>query len=137
MSWDILIQDLPQTARSVDDISPDFVPQPLGSRAELTKRIRSVVPSVDFSRPEWGVLEADTFSIEFNIGAAEVCDSIMLHVRGSGSVTSTLVRLLSALNLRAIDCQTGDFFQPEESDASFQAWSEYRNRVIQKIQNEK
>ena len=130
MSWDISIQDLPKDVQSVEDIPDDYQPNPLGARAEVIARIQEALPDVDFSDPSWGILDQPDFSIEFNMGAEEICESFMLHVRGGGEAMTTVARLLQHLQLRGIDCQTGDFFSLEAARKSFGDWQAYRDRVI-------
>src|SRR5262245_38428907 len=110
MSWDISIQDLPRDVQNAADIPDDYQPSPLGPRDTVIARIHEVLPDVDFSDPAWGMFDRPDFSIEFNMGAEEICDSFMLHVRGGGGAMETVARLLQHLQLRGIDCQTGDFF---------------------------
>jgi hypothetical protein len=130
MSWDIYIQDFPLTARSVVDIPGDYHPSPLGNRSELIARIREVVPSADFSNPDWGVYEAHGYSIEFNMGSSEICGSVMLSVRGGGDPVPIIGRLLDHLQTRGIDCQSGEFFDTETARESFGAWQRYRDQVV-------
>lgn len=130
MSWDISIQDLPRDVQNVADIPNDFQPKPLGPRSTVIARIHEVLPDVDFSDPTWGMFDRLDFSIEFNMGAEEICDSLMLHVRGGGSAMETVERLLKHLQLRGIDCQTGDFFSIEAARSSFGQWQAYRDRVL-------
>jgi hypothetical protein len=130
MSWDIYIQEFPAGAAKVSDIPDDFRGGPLGSRSELIAKIQDALPGADFSDPTWGDFEEDGFSIEFNMGPEEVCDSIMLHVRGGGHPVQTIARLLEHLNLRAIDCQTGAFFDVEMAKASFGSWTRYRDQIV-------
>ncbi len=96
----------------------------------MIARILEVLPDVDFSDPTWGMFERPGFSIEFNMGAEEICGSFMLHVRGGGDAMATVARLLQHLQLRGIDCQTGDFFSIEAAQNSFGQWQAYRDRVI-------
>ncbi len=35
MSWDLFVLDLPADAETIEAIPPDFVPRPLGPRAEI------------------------------------------------------------------------------------------------------
>jgi len=133
MSWDISIQDLPRNAHRVQDIPHDYQPKPLGPREEVIRRILEVVPDVNFSDPSWGLL--DDPCIEFNMGRDETCDSFMLHVRSSNAV-DLIARLLDHLQLRGLDCQTGDFFSVEAAEASFGDWKAFRDRVVQKTQDE-
>ena len=130
MSWDIYIQDFPATAKVVADIPDDFQPRSLGPRAHLIAQIRDVVPSVDFSKANWGVFEGDGFSIEFQMGDEDVCSGITLMVRGGGSPTPLVAALLDRLQLRGIDCQSSEFFDVEAARASFGSWQRYRDQII-------
>ena len=130
MSWDIYIQGFPASAAKVADIPDDFQPRSLGQRADLIAQIREVVPSADFSRPDWGVFEGNGFSIEFSMGAEEICRSITLLVRGGGTPAPLIGALLDRLRLRGIDCQTGEFFDAEAAKASFGSWQRYRDQII-------
>jgi hypothetical protein len=130
VSWDILIQDLPRDVSSVAAIPDDVRPEPLGSRAGLIAKICEWVPSADFTDPSWGDLVTSDFVIEFNMGDEEICDSIMLHVRGGGSAADFVAGLLGHLGLPAIDCSAGEFFSPSTAAASFQAWQEFRDRAL-------
>ena len=130
MSWDISIQDLPRDVQDVADIPNDFQPSPLGPRDAVIARIHEVLPDVDFSDPTWGMFVRPGFSIEFNMGAQEICSGFMLHVRGGSRAMEAIARLLQHLQLRGIDCQTGDFFSVEAAQGSFGQWQAYRDRVI-------
>ena len=130
MSWDIYIQDFPATAKTVAEIPDDYQPSSAGSRADLISKIQEVVPSADFSNPDWGVFEGDGFSIEFQMGDAEHCRSITFLVRGGGSPAPLVAALLDRLQLRGIDCQTGEFFDVEAARASFGSWQRYRDQIL-------
>lgn len=131
MSWDIYIQDLPPDATSVRDIPDNFRPQPIGQRSVLIEKILEVFPNADFSDPSRGLIRGDGFSIVVGVGK-EIVTSIALFVRGMNlEVVDLIERLLSDLNLRALDggSKTG-FFDAEASRSSFQQWVQYRDHVI-------
>jgi hypothetical protein len=129
MSWDIIVQDLPDVA-SVAEIPDGFEPGVIGTRTMLISKIKEAFPSADFSNPSWGLIETDTGSIEVNIGDDEQCDSIALHVRGGESSFPVVVTLLNTLGMRGIDCQTSEFFDPLTGEASFEKWRDYRDQVV-------
>lgn len=122
--------NFPATAQRVADIPEDFQPAPLGVRVDLITQIREVLPKADFSNPEWGVFEGDGFSIEFQMGDEDICQSVMLLVRGGGSPAPLIGALLDRLQVRGIDCQTSEFFDVEAARASFGSWQRYRDQVI-------
>jgi hypothetical protein len=130
MSWDILIQNFPQGAVTPEDIPEDFQPHTLGSRDDVIQRISTIIPEVDFADPSWGILETTEAVIEFNIGDEEDCDSIMLHVRGGNDAVTTITRLLDGLGMRALDMQTGDFFDPQSARESFDEWQGHRDELM-------
>ena len=130
MSWDISIMDLPADATSVSEIPHDFAPAPLGKRVALIAKVLEVAPQADFSDPAWGELSTPDFTIEFNMGRDAVVDSLTLHVRGGDSAVDFVTALLQHLELRAIDCSTGDFFESSAAAQSLTAWRQFRDRVI-------
>jgi hypothetical protein len=75
-------------------------------------------------------LDRADFSMEFNIGEDEICEDFMLHVRGGGAAVEAIDQLLARLQLRAIDCQTGEFFSVEAAEESFGEWQRYRDKAI-------
>lgn len=129
MSWDIFVQQIPEDVRHVGDIPSDFVPGPLGPRAEIVAGIRDVFPTVDFSDPEWGRVEEDGFSIEINMDAEDPVTSFALHARGDG-VAPAIAALLDRLGLRAFDPQSATgLFDPETSAQSHDAWRSIEIRL--------
>lgn len=128
MSWDIHISDLPEV-QSISDIPEDFRPQSLGSRSALIAKIVDIFPFADFSDPSWGIIDGDGWSIEINIGKDMECDGIMLHVRGKGAVPA-VAAIVDQLGLRAIDIQSGKFFQRDAANESFNSWRSYRDSVV-------
>jgi len=132
MSWDIFVQDLPPNIRTVAEVPDTFQPRPLGNRGDLIRRIKEFAAPVDFSDPSWGLFEAPTFSVEFNLGDAEVLQGFALHVRGDDAAAGFVSELLSHLDFRALDPQSdsGLFEAGRVAEASLQRWREYRNRVI-------
>ena len=131
MSWDIFAQDLPRDAATIADIPADFKPRPLGPRASVISRILEVVPSADFSDPAWGQIDGPDWSIEVNLGKDEECDSIAFHVRGADEAAAVVGAILKHLDLRALDSQTGEFFEDgPNSLESFRKWRKYRDSVM-------
>ena len=131
MSWDIIAQDFPANANSVEEIPDDFHPQPIGNRAHLIARIQQVVPQVDFTSPSWGIIKGNDWSVEVSMGDKELCDSIAFHIRGGDGAIGAVAAILDELKLRAIDCQSSEFFTTgPETLESFHDWRRYRDRVV-------
>ena len=125
MSWDIFIQQFPDGARRVADIPDTYTADPIGKREEVIAKIREALPQAKFDDPSWGTLTGDDYSIEFGIGDDELLYGMTLHVRGSDDVLPHITTLLRALDLRAIDSWTGEFFDPEVAPLSLARWRTY------------
>jgi hypothetical protein len=112
MSWDLFVMDLPDDARTIDDIPKDFVGRSLGPRSAMIQKVSEVVPEADFSDPAWGRIDGADFSIEVNMGPGEQLESFAFHVRGSDLALGAIAEILEHLNLRAVDPQskTGSLF---------------------------
>lgn len=131
MSWDLFVLDLPPSADGNRDIPADFKPVALGLRAEIIRRIQEVVPTADFSDPSWGTFDAPDFSVEFNMGDADVVDCFALHVRGGDAAAGFVADLLVRCGWRACDpASESGFFDPATAVASLQRWRAYRDHVI-------
>lgn len=116
MSRDIFVQDILTDVTEVKDIPSGWMPDPLPySHGEIVATIQRVVPSADFSGPDWGHIEGEGFSIEVNIKREEPMRSFAFHCRAEGLGADYVVAdILEALGLRAfdIDSETGIFEDP-------------------------
>ena len=132
MSWDIFVQDIPRDAKSVGDIPDDFTPSVLGTRAQIIRSIERVVPGADFSRPEWGRIEAADHSIEVDMGDDEMCQSFALHVRGGPSAAFVVHEILEELGLRGFDPsnESGIFSLDAGSLDGLAEWRAYGDHVL-------
>lgn len=131
MSWDLFAMKLPREARSVDDLDEGYDPPAIGPRHAVIDAIASVVPTADFSDPSWGLIDTPQASIEVNLGSEEIVDSFALHVRGGGVEVLTLITdLLAAVDVRAIDGSSGDFFDAIASRQGWEEWQRFRDGVI-------
>lgn len=130
MSWDISVLKAPAEFKSVEQFPSDYVLEKLGPRSQVINQILSIFPETDFSDPSWGMYSGPGFSFEFNMGSNETSDGFMIHVRGGGDAPLAIQRLLDGLNLRALDCSTGEFFSLAESSETFKQWQAFRDKVI-------
>ena len=130
MSWDIFVQDFPSDAKTIDDIPDDFNPAVIGKRTTVIQKIKEVVSSADFSDPAWGVIDGTDWSIEANLGADEECRDFAFHVSGGDTAAGVVSAILQSLGLRAVDSQTGEFFEAgPDAVESFRKWRAYRDQV--------
>lgn len=126
------MQDIPAAAQAVADIPANFDPAPLGPRSEFIDRIRELAPTADFTDPAWGTLETPHFSIEFNMGEADLIDSFAMHVRGGDEAAESVSALLATLELRAIDPSSASGILAPRAPASesLQRSRSYRDQVL-------
>ena len=105
MSRDIYVQDIPHGISDVKDIPDGWMPEPLPySHDQIVASIRRVVPSADFSDPEWGHIEGADYTIEVNVKRDEPMMSFALHCRAAGLGADRVVAdILDELGLRAFD----------------------------------
>jgi hypothetical protein len=114
--------------RSISE-APDEGGDPLGSTAAVRSLLSRVLPSIDFSDPTWGILDADEYSIEFSIGAEEPCTSLMLHVRGPEEAIVPIKAVCNETGWKAYDCSDGELIDFNADPArGLRAWIEFRNR---------
>jgi hypothetical protein len=132
MSWDIFVQDIPGTARSVADIPDDFSPRPISSPSRVLDAIRAAAPFADVSDPTWVRLDAPGVSIEVSLGTDDPLDSFAFHVHGGDCSAGVVADILDRLQLRAFDpASDSGIFDPSRAAESFHRWQEYRNHVLE------
>ena len=131
MSWNVFVQDRPRQATTVAEVPADYRPASLGKRSATIEKIREVFPDADFSNPSRGRIDEDDCSIEVNLGTEEDCGGFVLHVRGGDAAIGVVAAILQHLHLRALDSQTGEFFNARpEAIESFRQWRAYRDRCL-------
>ena len=132
MSWDLFVQDIPASATSVTEIPDDFRPSSIGKRADIIVQIQEVVPTADFTSPDWGVIDGPGYSIEVSMGKVEDVHGFALHVRGNDQMVFVVADILEHLGLRAFDptSDSGIFGLDQEQAAGLRRWRAYRNEVI-------
>ena len=110
MSWEILVQDLPDVA-TLEDVPAGFRPGPIGQRTELIARIKEVAPTAE-EQDGWLFLqnaEVD-LSIQFHMEDPQLVRYLMIHVHGGTNSKAHVVRIIERLGLRAVDVDTGELF---------------------------
>ncbi|MFB6365856.1 hypothetical protein ACFCP7_17620 [Paenibacillus elgii] len=129
MSWDVLIMKEKYDFDSPEENQPDIAP--LGKRDEIIEKLTQCIPNLDYRDEAWGILNDEGFSIEFNTGDEEIVDSIMLYIRGGGTVMDTLQLVCETLDAYALDTSNNtyiDFKQPDQAQETRQSNS-YPGRI--------
>jgi hypothetical protein len=130
VSWTIVVVNLPPVA-SLDDLPGDFEAGSLGTREEVSAKIRQVVPEVNFSDPTWGVIDGEDWAIEINVGKEiDRVEFVGLRLTGGEGAIHVVDHLLAQLGWRAVDAQSGELYEPQASRAGFDRWRQWRDRVI-------
>ena len=134
MSWDIYVQDIPASLRSVAEMPGDFEPRLLGKRADIIARIQEIVPTADFASPTWGLIDGPGFSIEVSMGDMEDVRSFAFHVRGGDLAAFVVADILHHLGLRAFDpsSESGIFGLEGDGASGLRRWRTYRDSVLGK-----
>lgn len=131
MSWDVLLQRFPAAAKTAADIPDDYMPPVIGSRSQVVSSLLKIIPTADASDPSWVSIDGDGFSIEVNIGDDGHCTDIMLHVRGSDAAIQAVRQIAERLQVRALDCSTGEFLDAmSDPAAGFRQWRAYRDQIV-------
>ena len=132
MSWDVMIFHLRERPRSVEELD-EAIMLPLGPAAAVRAAISSALPTVDWSDPSWGDYDGDGFSIEFNVGARDSIQNMMLHVRGGGDAISDIMKFVVPNGWTALDCSTAEFLDPAApSDAGWIGFQKYRDQIVKR-----
>jgi len=130
MSWDVYAINVPVQFAKPEDIPETFEPTPIGTREDVITKLTQLFPEIDFSDSCWGVLNGESWSIELNL-ADDPVSSFMLHIRGEDCVIEVVAKILQALGLRAIDMQSGLFFEDGQGVIhSLRDWRRFRDEVI-------
>jgi hypothetical protein len=127
-SWDLLAGKFPVEMTSPEEAGadlPDILP-----RATLIHRIQEVVPWADFSDQSRGRIDSVGGTMEVDIGEDDPVSSVMFHVHAGDEAVAAMAAILDHLGLRAIDTETGEFFDPHSAGATPEDWRAYRDHVI-------
>jgi len=132
MSWDLVVQDLPPQAASIEDIPDDFDPQPIGRRSWILDGIRAVAPFADLSRADCVTITGEDFAIEIGLAEGEEIESFSFHASGGTMAASVIADVLAHLRLRALDpsSPSGIFTAGPQAAESMRRWRAYRDRIV-------
>ena len=109
MSWDVSIINFSKDYKSLEEITDDEQPLPLGAQRYVHEAILEFFPNTDWRDPAWGIFDSKYGSIEFNLGNDDPSSSLMLHVRASNEIVPAIVELCRKQNWTALDCSSGGF----------------------------
>ncbi len=111
MSWEILVQDLPDVV-NLEDVPNDFRPGPIGQRAELIARIKEAVPTAEEEDGWLFVQNVDVdLSIQFHMEDPLLVRYLLIHVHSGANSKAHVAGIIEKLGLRAVDVDTGELFK--------------------------
>ena len=129
MSWDVFISKTP-----IDQLSGAKF-ESLGSKKEVIKGLKEIIPTAYFKDPQWGIFREDSYSIEINLGEEELVEYLMLHVRGEGSIPLLVIKeICETYQCFAMDGSSGEELDFDKiEDNPFLEWQKYRDKILRKM----
>lgn len=126
MSWDVY---LIKTATN-QEADPEEIEEtvPVATKAEVHDWLRQNYQEADFSDPDWPVVFADDYSVEFMLEEGEEQNQITLSIRGDEAPYDLIEAMCRDFGCRAVDTGTGGFLEGPET-ASFEEWKDFRDEV--------
>ncbi len=103
MTRDILIQRLPADIASADQIPADFVPEPLGTRADVVQALQRLFPELVLDASGFGSVGSGKQGLDVDIGPHDEVVYIALGLRGKGQIEERALMLVAAYGGRALD----------------------------------
>ena len=133
MSWDVIITRFPEGFDGdFDKIADDWEPETLFTQDFFEEEIKILFPNL-IGDKTWLTLNAETYSIEFNIGEDESIKDIMLHVRGSNDALKAIEQICKKFNCQALDTTKSELIDfNKATNEGFTSWREYRDNVVKK-----
>ena len=132
MSYDVFLMRVPPEISTLEELQELSSPLELGAKSEVCTALAKVVPEIAFREPDWGVLQTEEFSIEFNIGDKDPVIMLALHIRGGDQAIDVLQAICEATGWHALDGSTPSGFIDfaQNPPAGLQEWRAYRDRVL-------
>ena len=137
MSWDVVIMRFPEGFNGDFEEMPDnWEPENMFTQDYFEEEIKKLFPSIKGDK-DWMTLNAQTYSIEFNIGDDNPISNIMLHVRGGNEALKAIEKVCKNFNCQALDTTESKLIDfNEETNEGFESWRNYKDNVLKK-QNKK
>ena len=137
MSWDILFCAAATPPPPVAEMPSDWRADVIGPTSEVRRKISEVIPDIDWSDPEWGLYDADGFSLEFNCAGAGPTDGFTVHVRGGGDALAVLLRIAARWGWYLLDTSQGEWIHHcEDPGKGWKGFQTYRDSVLSPNGNE-
>jgi len=131
MSWDVVIMRFPDGFDGDFDKMPaDWEPEKLFTQDYFAEEIKKIFPNI-IGDKTWMTLNAETYSIEVNIGDDDPVSNIMLHVRGGDEALQAIEKICIKFNCQALDTTESKLIDfDKKTNDGFTSWREYRDNVL-------
>jgi hypothetical protein len=129
MSWDIYAMRLPPGTNMMD-LPDDHRPQPFGARQTVIDAVLAAAPYADVRDPAWLDVSGPDLVVEVNVGAEDVVDSVMFHVRGGEQAVPFILAVCERLGIEPWDIGEGRPLRADSGRDSQSKWEAYRDMVI-------
>lgn len=125
---------VPPEIENVEDIPSDWEPPDLGTVAEIREVLSEQLPGITFDSDGRCYYDWPGFHMGIPLSAneTEATSMVALFVHGGGDAPGAALAVAEAFGARAIETGNGDWLTAETADESFNAWRDYRDRVIGK-----
>ncbi|HUA65513.1 MAG TPA: hypothetical protein VME24_06680 [Alphaproteobacteria bacterium] len=104
--------------------------KPIGSRHEIIVKIREIVPTAVFPDKSWGQIAGPGVEVEVRLGDHEIVRDFAFHIRGSEASAACVADILRHLKLRAVDSQSGEFFELDRTADGVEKWKACREQIL-------
>lgn len=127
MTRDLRVQHLPARLQSSAAIPADFLPRPIGPRAEVVAALLRVAPDLDTSDAACLRLNGPDGVLEIVLGAEDPCEGLTLRIGDGGSFAFIVNDILTELGQRALDpASPSGLFELPLDQTGLLAWHEHR-----------
>ena len=128
MSWDVVIMNFGKKRPSSPEEIWETPTRPLGTAAQVRKRISQALPEVKWEGPNWGVYtDGKDLSLEFSVEGKSKIEEVIVHARGGGDAIGALLKIANANGWSLLDTSTSELIDPEHPSA--EGWEGFQALV--------
>lgn len=127
MGWDLFVCRFSRGYDAMAAVPDHEHCLPLEVSDTLRAAITQAFPGTDWSDARWGIYNAGSGRVEFNIGDDEPVEGIVVHVHSDKSVLHTLVHFCQIRGWQILDIASGVFIDrdPGKEGILSQRWLDY------------
>jgi hypothetical protein len=132
MSWDVFVYRFPSHCKDQDDIPQDWVPEDIGTVADVRAALYAAIPDITFDADGWGLGQGQGFTVDVApLGADdEPINGFTLMFRGGGDAPLLAMAIAERLGARAMG--SGEFLEPGTTGTALADWHRYRDQTLRR-----